>query len=186
MRSSIVERTFEEVLDERFREFKALVAAWSKETISMAKPFLDPDPPENTRLNLMVARTIGNKWSIEILTVLSASKSVGFGELRKALRGISPRVLSRKLTIMEKSGLILRNILDRKPPRVHYALTEKGVTLTTLGAPVILYLRFKEGLYGPRWTARRNHNRRESNNAMCPSSKSEPNLLPVGAIDEEV
>jgi len=132
----------------------------------MAKPFFARDPSENTRLNLMVARTIVSKWSIEILTVLSTPKSVGFGELRKALRGISSRVLSRKLRMMEASGLIRRRILDTRPPRVQYTLTEKGLTLTTLGTPAILYLRFKEGLYGPRWTARRNHNRLKNNEGL--------------------
>src|SRR6266705_1887023 len=108
LRRNIVERMSEEVLEERFKEFKTLVAVWSKETIAMAKPFFARDPSENTRLNLMVARTIVSKWSIEILTVLSTPKSVGFGELRKALRGISSRVLSRKLRMMEASGLIRR------------------------------------------------------------------------------
>ena len=145
-----MERTLEETLDERFDALKTMVAAWSKQTVAMATHFSDRDPSEAAKLDLMLVRAIFSKWSIEILTILYTQKSIGFEELRKALKGISSRVLSRKLRIMESTGVIERTILNARPPRVHYALSEEGLTVATLGEPVILYLRFIEGLRLPR------------------------------------
>ncbi len=136
-------------LDERFEELTRLVGAWSKETIAMVRPYAHREPSESRKVNQMLERNLSSKWSIEILTVLHPSKSVRFEELRKACKGVSSRVLSRKLKMMENSGLIQRKILATRPPRAQYMLTEKGVTLTTLGTPVVLFLRFKEGLYSP-------------------------------------
>ncbi len=149
LKSNRGEHILEEELDERFREFKRLVATWSRETIAMVRPYAHHDPSEIKMLNLMLVRTISSKWSIEILTMLHLGKSARFEELRKAAKGISSRVLSRKLKMMESSGLIRRKIFDTRPPRAQYMLTEKGSTLTILGTPVILFLRFKEGFYSP-------------------------------------
>ena len=49
--------------------------------------------------------------------------------------------------MLEEEGIIERKVLNTRPPSVQYALTEKGLTIATLGEPVMLYLRFKEGLY---------------------------------------
>ena len=69
-----------------------------------------------------------------------------FEELRKTLRPISSRVLSEKVKLLEDTGLVHRSILNTRLPRVQYSLTEKGLTAATLGEPVLLYLRLKEGL----------------------------------------
>ena len=69
-----------------------------------------------------------------------------FEELRKTLRPISSRVLSEKVKLLEDTGLVHRSILNTRLPRVQYSLTEKGLTVATLGEPVLLYLRMKEGL----------------------------------------
>jgi len=113
----------------------------------MATLYTTPDPSEATQLTLTIVRTIFSKWSIEIITVLYTLKSIGFTGLRKSIRGISPRVLSNKLRMLEEEGIIERKVLNTRPPSVQYALTEKGLTIATLGEPVMLYLRFKEGLY---------------------------------------
>jgi DNA-binding HxlR family transcriptional regulator len=63
------------------------------------------------------------------------------------LKGVSSRVLSKKLKMLEDRGLIGRTVLGTRPPRVQYALTEKGRTIAALGEPVVLYLLFKEGFY---------------------------------------
>lgn len=136
-------------MDERFRELREAIAAWSKETVAVAKPLIPRKPSESAELNLMLVRTIFSKWSIEILTVLYTLKPIGFEGLRKSLKGISSRVLSKKLKMLEDRGLIEREVLNTRPPKVRYALTEKGSTISTLGEPVILYLRFKEGLFLP-------------------------------------
>ena len=98
------------------------------------------------RLNLGVTKAIFGKWGIEILVALYTLKAIRFEELRKTLRPISSRVLSQKLKLLENGGLLQRSILNTRPPSVQYSLTEKGLTVATLGEPVLLYLRMKEGL----------------------------------------
>ena len=142
-----MERTHSDILRQRFKELREAIATWSKETVAMANPYTPRDPSMFTELNLTIVRTIFSKWSIEIITVLYSLKSIGFEGLRKSMMGISPRVLSRKLKILEEKGIIEREVLNTRPPRVQYALTDKGLTIATLGEPVILYLRFREGLY---------------------------------------
>ena len=60
--------------------------------------------------------------------------------------GMSARILSVKLSRLKELGLVHREVLDTKPPRVQYSFTEKGLRVAKLGEPVFLYLRFAEGL----------------------------------------
>ena len=138
-------------LDERFRKFREQTLDFSRE---LASDFHIPrDPLRAAELNLSLSRAVFGKWSIEILVTLYTLHPVGFEELKKVLRPISPRVLSQKLKTMENLGLVQRTILDTRPPSTRYALTEKGLTVATIGEPVILYLRWKEGslMEGPRY-----------------------------------
>ena len=57
---------------------------------------------------------------------------------------VSPRVLSLKLKELEQNGLVHREILDTRPPRVRYTLTHRGWTVAWLAQPVLLYLRFSD------------------------------------------
>ena len=82
-----------------------------------------PPCPVETTLALM-----GDKWKILIIRdLLSGTKR--FGELRKSLTGVSQKVLTQHLRIMEESGLINRKVFAEVPPRVEYSLTEVGRSL---------------------------------------------------------
>jgi len=70
--------------------------------------------------------------------------SSGFQEIRRGLGRISSRVLSSKLTRMQETGLVQRDVKPTRPPRVVYTLTERGLTVAKLGEPVFLYLRLSE------------------------------------------
>jgi DNA-binding HxlR family transcriptional regulator len=91
--------------------------------------------------NMEIARTVFGKWSLDILTLLYLRQGAGFQELRRSLGPISSRVLSSKLTRMQETGLIRRDVKPTRPPRVTYSLTEHGQTVAKLGEPVFLYLR---------------------------------------------
>jgi len=99
---------------------------------------------EEAEANLRIARTVFGKWSLEILVLLYTMKRLGFEQMRKSLGGISPRVLSEKLKLLEGEGLVRRQVLSVAPTRVHYSLTQKGLTVARLGEPVFLFLR-REG-----------------------------------------
>lgn len=77
------------------------------------------------------AKIIGSKWTLSILvSLLKGTKR--FGELQKQVNGINPRTLSKRLQALEKEGYITRKAYAEVPPRVEYALTEKGRIFKTV------------------------------------------------------
>jgi DNA-binding HxlR family transcriptional regulator len=102
------------------------------------------DPIAAAQADLRLLRTVFSKWSPDVLVALHAVPSIGFEELRRSLPGISPRVLSLKLKELEQNGLVRREILDTRPPRVRYTLKDRGWTVAWLAQPVLLFLSYSE------------------------------------------
>lgn len=78
-----------------------------------------------------VARTaeiIGNKWTPLIVRDLADGRK-RFSELERSLTGISPKTLSERLKRLEEAVVVQRTCFAEVPPRVEYALTEKGFAL---------------------------------------------------------
>ncbi len=71
---------------------------------------------------------IGDKWKVLILRELVLGTK-RFGEIHKAIGGISQKVLTQKLREMESDGLLERIAYPEIPPRVDYTLTELGMSL---------------------------------------------------------
>lgn len=94
--------------------------------------------------DLELARTIFGKWSGDLLLMLHTVPSSGFEELRRSMPGISPRVLSMKLKELEVSGMVQRDVLDSRPPRAKYSLTQRGWNATWLAQPILLFLRLSQ------------------------------------------
>lgn len=67
-----------------------------------------------------------DKWILLIIYQLH-NQSQHFNELKKSLTGISPKVLSQKLKILERDGFISRTIHENNVIRVEYALTPLGI-----------------------------------------------------------
>ena len=74
-------------------------------------------------------RYIGGAWKILILVILDRAKIRRHAELRRVLRGITPKILTQQLREMERDGLIKRTVYAEVPPRVEYQLTPFGETL---------------------------------------------------------
>ena len=55
-----------------------------------------------------------------------------FGELRRSLVAVSPRTLTQRLKELEDAGVLKRTIYAEIPPRVEYALTDKGRSLSPI------------------------------------------------------
>ena len=85
----------------------------------------DELPPCSVATTLML---IGNKWKIFIIQQLM-DRPFRFSELRRAIPGISEKVLTDNLRAMEKDGLITRTVFPEVPPRTEYALSELGNTM---------------------------------------------------------
>ena len=88
------------------------------------------------------AEVVCGKWTLLLIRDLAAG-SRRFCELERSLEGISPRTLSLRLRALEDEGVVERQTYPEVPPRVEYALTEKGEALV----PLIDDMR----TYGTRW-----------------------------------
>ena len=84
---------------------------------------------------------IFSRWGILTLARLTR-EPVRFGTLRRSIDGISEKMLSQPLKVLEDEGLVLRQEWDEKPPRVEYGLSESGERLSVSIRGVI------EQLYG--------------------------------------
>ena len=82
-----------------------------------------PACPVETTLML-----IGDKWKVMILRDLMDGTR-RFGELKKSIGTVSPKVLTAQLRDMEEKGLLTRKVYAEVPPRVEYTLTETGYSL---------------------------------------------------------
>ena len=74
---------------------------------------------------------IGGKWKGVILYHL-LEKTFRFGELKKAMPGITQRMLTKQLRELERDGIIHRKVYAVVPPKVEYSLTEVGESLRTI------------------------------------------------------
>lgn len=79
---------------------------------------------------------VGDKWSVLTLYLL-ADGTKRFTELRGEIDGISQRMLTVTLRGLERDGLVTRTVHPVVPPRVDYALTDLGRSLSeTIGSLV--------------------------------------------------
>jgi len=83
-----------------------------------------PSCPVQVTLSLM-----DNKWKALIIGEILFEGTQRFSELRRALPGISQKMLTQNLRAMEESGIINRKIFAEIPPRVEYSLTDLGCSL---------------------------------------------------------
>lgn len=73
------------------------------------------------------------KWSLWTLHVLTDSGGpLRFARLHERIEGISQKMLTQTLRQLERDGLVTRTVFPEVPPRVEYALTEKGRALEPL------------------------------------------------------
>jgi hypothetical protein len=74
---------------------------------------------------------IADKWVLLIINVL-ARETQHFNLLKKSIQGISPKVLSQKLKMLERDGFIERQVQDTAPIRVDYSLTTLGLEVAEM------------------------------------------------------
>jgi DNA-binding HxlR family transcriptional regulator len=93
------------------------------ETNDRERDIYDPGCPGRVALD-----RIGDRWTVLIVSVLER-RTHRFSELRDAVGGITPKVLTQTLRAMEHDGLVERKVYAEVPPRVEYSLTELGRTM---------------------------------------------------------
>lgn len=83
----------------------------------------DACPPE-----LDIIDAISGKWTVLVVHILS-DKTMRHGALRRAVGGISQKVLTQTLRALESNGIVARKVYPVVPPQVEYSLTSLGRTL---------------------------------------------------------
>ncbi|MEU8972929.1 helix-turn-helix domain-containing protein [Streptomyces monashensis] len=71
---------------------------------------------------------VANKWAFLIIEVLG-ERTLRFSEVRNEVAGISHKMLTQNLRMLERNGLARREVHPTVPPRVEYSLTEPGQAL---------------------------------------------------------
>ncbi|CAM5288970.1 winged helix-turn-helix transcriptional regulator [Streptomyces canus] len=71
---------------------------------------------------------VANKWAFLIIETLG-ERTLRFSELRNEVEGVSHKMLTQNLRMLERYGLVERKVHPTVPPRVEYTLTEPGQAL---------------------------------------------------------
>jgi DNA-binding HxlR family transcriptional regulator len=86
------------------------------------------------RVGDILAR-VGDKWTILLLMALG-DRRMRFGELHRAINGISQRMLTVTLRNLEHDGILIRTVYPTIPLRVEYELSDRGRSLKLALAPI--------------------------------------------------
>ncbi|WP_435611408.1 winged helix-turn-helix transcriptional regulator [Streptomyces sp. bgisy159] len=90
-----------------------------------------PDEADVTRADSLareIFTDIANKWALLIIEAVG-DRTLRFTELRGEIEGISHKMLTQNLRMLERNGLVERMVHPTVPPRVEYTLTEPGRAL---------------------------------------------------------
>ena len=108
----------------------------------MVAPSMEKQTKEHGELNMheemrRAFALLSGKWKLEIMWLLN-QRVYRFGELRKAIPGITQHMLTAQLRELEADGLLSRTVFAEVPPRVEYEITSKarglGPTMEALSA----------------------------------------------------
>jgi DNA-binding HxlR family transcriptional regulator len=100
-------------------------------------PKLDHRSTDCRAVSGVLAR-VGDKWSVLIIVMLGDGPK-RFNEIKRAVGGISQRMLTLTLRGLERDGLVTRTIFPTIPPRVDYELTKMGRSLWAAVEPLGLW-----------------------------------------------
>ncbi|MEL6203734.1 MAG: helix-turn-helix domain-containing protein [Pseudomonadota bacterium] len=85
---------------------------------------LVPDPGRNCPVSYCLT-VIGGKWKPVLLFCISNGID-RFGALQRAIPAVTKQMLTKQLRELEADGMITRTVFAEVPPRVEYALSDKG------------------------------------------------------------
>jgi len=95
---------------------------------------------EDCRAISSVLARVGDKWSVLIIVLLGDGPK-RFNEIKRAVGGISQRMLTLTLRGLERDGLVTRTQFPTIPPRVDYELTDLGRSLWSAVEPLGVWAR---------------------------------------------
>jgi DNA-binding HxlR family transcriptional regulator len=74
-------------------------------------------------------KVLEGRWKALIIFHLFRAPALRFSELRRAIPGVSQKMLIQQLRDLEGNGVVVRTVYPEVPPKVEYALTEEGLAL---------------------------------------------------------
>ncbi|GAA3262495.1 winged helix-turn-helix transcriptional regulator [Nonomuraea helvata] len=108
-------------------------------TIARHTDVREPANGDHPRCRLRdILDRVGDKWSVLVMDLLGGGPK-RYSELQRAIEGISQRMLTLTLRSLERDGLVERTVTPTSPPRVDYALTPVGRTLSAQVAGLITW-----------------------------------------------
>jgi DNA-binding HxlR family transcriptional regulator len=93
-----------------------------------------PVPEEVRRVAVLLER----RWVVSVLWA-SYEGATRFNEFMQALGSIPPGTLAQRLVELEEAGVLERRVIDARPPRVEYRLTDEGRRLKHVVDAVSVY-----------------------------------------------
>ncbi|WP_375381140.1 winged helix-turn-helix transcriptional regulator [uncultured Sphingomonas sp.] len=94
------------------------------------EPTATPDAAGECRSLGQIIDRIADKWAVMVVGHLSAEGTMRFNALMRAIPGVSHRMLTLTLRGLQRDGIVSRTAFPTIPPRVDYALTPLGQSLT--------------------------------------------------------
>ncbi|MEH2459129.1 winged helix-turn-helix transcriptional regulator [Nostoc sp.] len=86
------------------------------------------EKPETCLLTPLLALLTG-PWTLHIVWVLSTHGPTRFGVLKRQLDGVSSKVLTKRLRMLEEAKVVARHYKPTIPPEVTYSVTTRGEDL---------------------------------------------------------
>ena len=94
----------------------------------MVQPSRDRNPCPVSQLTTLLS----GPWTMYILWILSTAGPARFGALRRQVAGISTKMLTERLRMLEQEGIVHRHYEPTVPPQVTYSLTERAGELVAI------------------------------------------------------
>lgn len=112
-----------------------LAKRFSPDEIAQAEAYIaaNPEASADPRIERLVNDLIGriaDKWTLLVLELLEEKGTLRFTRIAEQVEGISQKMLTQTLRQMERDGLVTRTVHPVVPPRVDYALTPLGNSLS--------------------------------------------------------
>lgn len=95
--------------------------------MSLSEKFLRGDLMAANCPSREVLKHVTSRWGVLVLIALEDGETRRFSQLRRAIGGVSERMLAQTLQWLEADGLLLRTAHDVVPPHVDYRLTPLGI-----------------------------------------------------------
>ncbi len=74
----------------------------------------------------VVLRALRGRWATHILTVIASHESIHFNALKRAMPGVSAKVLTEQLRFLETAGVLERHATGNSRREVSYTYTARG------------------------------------------------------------